>query len=424
MKKFLAVATALVLAISSLCVFVFADDEVQISFSDVSVTGRWSSSTTYPANSDGSLTVDYTSQYQEIWFVVPSTVTGTITSVTVNVTSGTASDLCLKIYDENNTAVVTKYNSNTYTLTEDQVTTLASASTVKIAIMYQGTAGETYTFSDVTVTTQETTSSGTEGNETVTIDGVTYDVVYDNELDSLTGWSTIITVTDEVYGYLSTSGALIQVDFADSVSWLWAQLVVQQTSGSWDQEYLNEWSESFGSSTLTINVASYGLTSSSYFLSGDSQIILNMGDNMVASNVKILVPSTGDDNNNNNNTSTTSTMSGLIYVNDEYHAIKLNGHFIVLAHTDDNGDGVCDLCHQAFSADEEESSDIVMEDVEVEQPAEDTDIETEEDGEDIDVGDTGSDAEETTDSNPTTGVVLVLVPMAIAGFAVVSSKRR
>ena len=419
MKKFLAVATALVLAISSLCVFVVADTTettVTVTFDEVTLGGYGYTSS---VDANGALTIDYNSQYAELKLSLPSSVTGTVTSVTFNVSSGNTSYLCLKIY-EGSSASTTKYHVASVSGIE------YDATSISLGLMHNNdddsTAVDSFVIDSITVTVVEDTSSGTEGNETVTIDGVTYDVVYDVALDSLTGWSTIITVTDEVYGYLSTSGALIQVDFADSVSWLWAQLVVQQTSGSWDQEYLNEWSESFGSSTLTINVATYGLTSSSYFLSDDSQIILNMGSGIVASNVKILVPSTSGEKDDETNT--TSTMSGLIYVNDEYHAIKLNGHFIVLAHTDDNGDGVCDLCHQAFSSDEEESSDIVMEDVEVEQPAEDTDTETEEDGEDIDVGDTGSDAEETTDSNPTTGVVLALVPMAIAGFAVVSSKRR
>ncbi|MCD7823177.1 MAG: hypothetical protein LUG86_04065 [Oscillospiraceae bacterium] len=64
---------------------------------------------------------------------------------------------------------------------------------------------------------------------------------------------------------------------------------------------------------------------------------------------------------------------------------------------------------------------IVSEDVGVDEPAEEGETETEEDGEDLTVEDETPAAEET---NPTTGVALALVPMAIAGFAVVSSKRR
>ncbi|MCD7733481.1 MAG: hypothetical protein LUH56_08605 [Oscillospiraceae bacterium] len=62
----------------------------------------------------------------------------------------------------------------------------------------------------------------------------------------------------------------------------------------------------------------------------------------------------------------------------------------------------------------------VIEEVAVDEPAEDTNSETEDD--ELDVDDT--DAEEVTETNPTTGAVLALVPMAIAGFAVVASKRK
>ncbi len=357
MKKILAVATALVLAISSLCVFAVADDTYEFSFENVSVTGRWSSSTTYPANSDGSLTVTYASQYSEIWFEVPSAVEGTITSVTVNVTSGTASDLCIKIYDENNTAVVTKYNSNTYTLSDDEVTILSSASTVKIAIMYQGTSGETYTFSGVTVTTKDTSSSsGSTATETVEIDGVTYSVVYENALSDLTGWSTILTVTDEVYGYLTTDGAIIEVDFSQG-SWLWAALWVQETT-NYDQEQVGgEWNQSF-STPFYITVSDTTLTSSSCFISGGSQIILNMGDGVVASNVRILVPATTDPSTTTPTSS--SRNQGVIYINEEYHGIFVTRtigtttrkYLVNVPHTVDST-GYCTVCCMYIGSDEE-----------------------------------------------------------------------
>ncbi|MCD7731823.1 MAG: hypothetical protein LUH56_00055 [Oscillospiraceae bacterium] len=63
---------------------------------------------------------------------------------------------------------------------------------------------------------------------------------------------------------------------------------------------------------------------------------------------------------------------------------------------------------------------VVTETVDVDEPAEDTNTETEDDELDVD----DNDAEEVTETNPTTGAVLTLVPMAIAGFAVVASKRR
>ncbi|MCD8107682.1 MAG: hypothetical protein LUE20_06950 [Oscillospiraceae bacterium] len=66
---------------------------------------------------------------------------------------------------------------------------------------------------------------------------------------------------------------------------------------------------------------------------------------------------------------------------------------------------------------------IVAEDVDVEEPVESTDTETEEDGDDLTVDDI-DEVETPAETNPTTGVALALVPMAIAGLAVVSSKRR
>ncbi|MCC8195610.1 MAG: hypothetical protein LIO49_02175 [Ruminococcus sp.] len=63
---------------------------------------------------------------------------------------------------------------------------------------------------------------------------------------------------------------------------------------------------------------------------------------------------------------------------------------------------------------------VVTETVDVDEPVEDTNTETEDDELDVD----DNDAEEVTETNPTTGVVLALVPMAIAGFAVVASKRK
>ncbi len=67
-----------------------------------------------------------------------------------------------------------------------------------------------------------------------------------------------------------------------------------------------------------------------------------------------------------------------------------------------------------------------VEEVEVTEPQEPTDTETEEDGtDDVDVSETDTDdTADVAESNPTTGVVIALVPMAIAGLAVVASKRR
>ncbi len=52
--------------------------------------------------------------------------------------------------------------------------------------------------------------------------------------------------------------------------------------------------------------------------------------------------------------------------------------------------------------------------------AEDTNSGDEEDGEDIDVAD---NTEEPTDSNPTTGIALAVLPMVVAAVGVVASKK-
>ncbi len=73
------------------------------------------------------------------------------------------------------------------------------------------------------------------------------------------------------------------------------------------------------------------------------------------------------------------------------------------------------------------SEEVTVEEVEISEPQEPTDTETEEDGtDDVDVSETGTDdtTADVAESNPTTGVALALLPMAIAGFATVISKRR
>ncbi len=134
---------------------------------------------------------------------------------------------------------------------------------------------------------------------------------------------------------------------------------------------------------------------------------------------------TADEPTDDPNSSLVTDSARFIYVNETYHAIVLNGHFITIAHSDSDGDGYCDGCYYYMGTDDEDDdSDLVSEEVTVTEPVEDTDTpDEEEDEEDLDVGDTDSSDEET-ETNPTTGVALALIPMAIAGFAVVSSKRR
>ncbi len=92
---------------------------------------------------------------------------------------------------------------------------------------------------------------------------------------------------------------------------------------------------------------------------------------------------------------------------------------------DTSADTDADADADADTDDATDSDDgTTTEEVNIDEPEESTD--TDEEPDELDVDDTTeTPAEEpTTDSNPTTGVVLALVPMAVAAAAVVASKRR
>ncbi len=115
----------------------------------------------------------------------------------------------------------------------------------------------------------------------------------------------------------------------------------------------------------------------------------------------------------------TSSATRFIYVDSTYHALIVDGHLISSEHEVDS-DGYCTVCKEYIGT-EEETTGVTTETVEINEPVEGTDTDIESD--DVDVNDTDDEtpAEET---NPTTGVVIALIPMAIAGLAVVSSKRK
>ncbi|MCD7784347.1 MAG: hypothetical protein LUH18_01980 [Oscillospiraceae bacterium] len=112
----------------------------------------------------------------------------------------------------------------------------------------------------------------------------------------------------------------------------------------------------------------------------------------------------------------------VIYINEEYHGIFYNGHLMSIPHTLD-ANGYCIVCGEYIGlateeeADEEDASGVVEETVNIDEPVEGTDTETEDDSEEEEV------AEVEEESNPTTGAMLALLPMAIAGLAVVISKK-
>ncbi len=75
------------------------------------------------------------------------------------------------------------------------------------------------------------------------------------------------------------------------------------------------------------------------------------------------------------NTSTSSgkdDVSGIIYVNNDYHALIVNGHFICSYHTVDES-GICTVCNMPITSDDETvelEEDIIEETVEIEDPVE------------------------------------------------------
>ncbi|MCD7784835.1 MAG: hypothetical protein LUH18_04550 [Oscillospiraceae bacterium] len=124
-----------------------------------------------------------------------------------------------------------------------------------------------------------------------------------------------------------------------------------------------------------------------------------------------------------------AVFGGVIYVDAQYHGIFIDGHLACIPHSVDES-GYCTVCHEYIGVEAEEDVEDVEEDVEetetveetvnIEEPAEGTDTESEPDDE--------SGEEEVTvpetESNPTTGAMLMLLPMAIAATGVVAGKKR
>ena len=131
-------------------------------------------------------------------------------------------------------------------------------------------------------------------------------------------------------------------------------------------------------------------------------------------------------NYSGDNSSTSSTISGIIYVNELYHGIFINGNLVVIEHTVD-ADGYCTGCGVYVGTEsdeteaEEEDAEVTEETVDIAEPVEDTDTEAEPDDEEEEEV---PEVTETAETNPTTGAMFALLPMAIAGLAAAISKRR
>ncbi len=113
-------------------------------------------------------------------------------------------------------------------------------------------------------------------------------------------------------------------------------------------------------------------------------------------------------------------ISGIFYVNESYHGIMVNGHLLSIPHTV-NEAGYCTTCGAYIGVEEEEvdlEEEVTEEVVEVEDPVESGETDSEDDGEEA-PAETPSEEE----TNPTTGVALGLVPMAVAALTVAVSKK-
>lgn len=181
--------------------------------------------------------------------------------------------------------------------------------------------------------------------------------------------------------------------------------------------------------TFTITLSSgYSLVSvSAVDASGADVAVTDNGDGtysftMPASTVTLSATY----NYSGSNSSTSSSISGIIYVNELYHGIFIDGNLVVIAHTVD-ADGYCTGCGVYVGTEtdeteaEEEEAEVTEETVDIAEPVEDTDTEAEPDDEEEEEV---PEVTETTETNPTTGAMLALLPMTIAGLAAAISKRR
>ncbi|MCC8130534.1 MAG: hypothetical protein LIO72_02090 [Ruminococcus sp.] len=120
----------------------------------------------------------------------------------------------------------------------------------------------------------------------------------------------------------------------------------------------------------------------------------------------------------------TSSVDGVIYVNENYHGylVTENGrtHILSAPHNVD-ANGYCTVCHGYVGTTEEEEEvtvDITEEEVEI------IDAQEPGDTDDEDSADSEDEPEETVEANPTTGAMIALIPIAIAGLAAISSKKK
>ena len=348
MKKFLAVATALVLAISSLCVFVVADDAVEIDgttyeviFSeDCSVaSGNWNSFTL--SNSSSLLSA---LQTEGAYLVItrdsePSSFTYDNMKFGDTWYSGTSVTLDLTAADIGSGTVLGFLATDVYDAWVD-----GGNSNGGDPLFISNTDGS-YTITNISVVAPAEEETTVVLTETATISS------------AASGGTTAIVnpVTSAWYEALTTEGATLTLTFTVSGDYSLA-LAVQQTSGSWGGSWwtVSTSGSSDGSEPVTFSWGDISaLSGSEYLISGDSQILVNVVSGELT-DVTLTVVAETTSSKDEDGDKTASGVTGTIYINEEYHGMFIvrNGKkfMISIPHTVGD-DGYCTVCHEYIGTD-------------------------------------------------------------------------
>ncbi len=181
-------------------------------------------------------------------------------------------------------------------------------------------------------------------------------------ISNASGWTTISSVNSDLYTALTTSGATVTVSFTvvsatnnDVKGDYWFALSLQDTT-TWANETTLSSSGSGAVAGDTVSVTFTdlsGLTGSSYFIENGSNLVFNpSGLSATDITVIVTVPGTTSDGNTGGGGSTVSG-TRFIYVDETYHALIVNGHFICSEH-DVDSNGYCTVCKEYIGLDGEE----------------------------------------------------------------------
>ncbi|MCD7847378.1 MAG: hypothetical protein LUG49_05055 [Oscillospiraceae bacterium] len=243
MKKILAVVTALALAISSLCVFVFATESDNIISSSTMYSGYYND---YTMGSDGA-SFSATSGGSQIGLTLGTTV-GDGESITLKVTGTTDGEFRMWLLSGGSrvSSVYLASDQEGYTTSgtfEFKVTMTVdggdSGGTSGNAVMFKGPAGGNLPNLTVTSVTIVTEDEEEEEEETVTIDGIEYTVVAEETIGAtLTGSGTTYlaytwgddTAADAVNAAVSEAlavdGAVVQLLVSCDTDYSWYGVAV------------------------------------------------------------------------------------------------------------------------------------------------------------------------------------------------------